>query len=47
MTMVLLTRDFLQEAKPFVEDGVHSQLIICVFCTTLNLCESTDGVGGY
>jgi chaperonin GroEL (HSP60 family) len=45
--MVLLTGEFLQEAKPFVEDGVHSQLIIFAFYTTLNMCENIDGVGGY
>jgi hypothetical protein len=45
--MVLLTREFLQEAKPFVEDGVHSQLIICVFCITLNMCENTNGASEY
>ncbi len=44
MIMVLLTRKFLQEARPFVEDVVHPQLIICVFHTTSNLLESTNGV---
>jgi hypothetical protein len=45
--MVLLIIEFLQEAKPFVENGVHQQLIICAFCITSNLCESTDGASGY
>jgi len=43
MTVVLLIGEFLKEAEPFVENGVHLQLIIRVFRTTSNLCESTDG----
>ncbi len=32
-TVVLLAGEFLREAKPFVEDGVHPQLIIRAFRT--------------
>jgi T-complex protein 1 subunit eta len=36
-TVVLLTGEFLREAKPFVEDGVHPQLIIRAFRIAANL----------
>jgi T-complex protein 1 subunit eta len=36
-TVVLLTGEFLREAKPFVEDGVHPQLIIRAFRVAANL----------
>jgi len=42
--MVFFTREFLQESKPFVEDGVHPQFIIHVFRTTSKLLENTNGV---
>jgi hypothetical protein len=45
--MVFLIEDFLQEAKPFVEDGVHPQLIIHVFHTRSNMCKNIDGAGKY
>jgi T-complex protein 1 subunit eta len=35
--VVLLTGEFLREAKPFVEDGVHPQLIIRAFRVAANL----------
>lgn len=44
MIVVLLIGKFLLEARPFVEDVVHPQLIICVFHTTSNLLESTNGL---
>lgn len=36
-TVVLLAGEFLREAKPFIEDGVHPQLIIRAFRTAANL----------
>ncbi|XP_024385181.1 T-complex protein 1 subunit eta [Physcomitrium patens] len=36
-TVVLLAGEFLREAKPFVEDGVHPQLIIRAFRTAAEL----------
>jgi len=36
-TVVLLAGEFLREAKPFVEDGVHPQLIIKAFRTAATL----------
>lgn len=36
-TVVLLAGEFLREAKPFVEEGVHPQLIIRAFRTAANL----------
>lgn len=36
-TVVLLAGEFLREAKPFIEDGVHPQLIIRAFRTAVNL----------
>ena len=35
--MVLLAGEFLREAKPFIEDGVHPQLIIRAFRIAANL----------
>lgn len=35
--MVLLAGEFLREAKPFIEDGVHPQLIIRAFRTAVDL----------
>jgi hypothetical protein len=40
MTMVFLIGEFLQEAKLFVEDGVHPQFIIFVFYTLSNMCKT-------
>lgn len=39
--MVLLAGEFLKEAKPFVEEGVHPQLIIRSFRTAANLVSYT------
>jgi hypothetical protein len=36
-TVVLLAGEFLREAKPFIEDGVHPQLIIKAFRTAATL----------
>jgi T-complex protein 1 subunit eta len=36
-TVVLLAGEFLREAKPFIEDGVHPQLIIRAFRIAANL----------
>ncbi|GAQ83223.1 TCP-1/cpn60 chaperonin family protein [Klebsormidium nitens] len=36
-TVVLLAGEFLREAKPFIEDGVHPQLIIRAFRTAAHL----------
>lgn len=36
-TVVLLAGEFLREAKPFIEDGVHPQLIIRAFRAAANL----------
>lgn len=36
-TVVLLAGEFLREAKPFIEDGVHPQLIIRAFRSAVNL----------
>eukprot|EP00897_Mesotaenium_endlicherianum_P011061 jgi/Mesen1/9984/ME000072S09395 len=36
-TVVLLAGEFLREAKPFVEDGVHPQLIVRSFRAAANL----------
>jgi hypothetical protein len=38
-TVVLLAGEFLREAKPFVEDGVHPQLIIRAFRIAADLVE--------
>ena len=35
--MVLLAAEFLKEAKPFVEDGVHSQNLIRSYRTASTL----------
>ena len=40
-TVVLLAGEFLREAKPFVEDGVHPQLIIRAFRTAAALAVET------
>lgn len=36
-TVVLLAGEFLKEAKPFVEDGVHPQNLIRSYRTASNL----------
>lgn len=36
-TVVLLAGEFLKEAKPFIEEGVHSQNLIRSFRTAANL----------
>lgn len=36
-TVVLLAGEFLREAKPFIEEGVHPQLIIRAFRTAAHL----------
>ena len=36
-TVVLLAGEFLKEAKPFVEDGVHPQNLIRSYRTACNL----------
>ena len=40
-TVVLLAGEFLREAKAFVEDGVHPQLIIRAFRTAAALAVET------
>ena len=35
--MVLLAGEFLKEAKPFIEDGVHPQNLIRSYRTASNL----------
>ncbi|KAF9621056.1 hypothetical protein IFM89_016080, partial [Coptis chinensis] len=39
-TVVLFAGEFLKEAKPFIEDGVHSQSLIRSFRATSNLAIS-------
>lgn len=36
-TVVLLAAEFLKEAKPFIEDGVHSQNLIRSYRTASTL----------
>lgn len=36
-TVVLLAAEFLREAKPFIEDGVHSQNLIRSYRTASHL----------
>ena len=36
-TVVLLAAEFLREAKPFIEDGVHSQNLIRSYRTACSL----------
>ena len=36
-TVVLLAAEFLREAKPFIEDGVHSQNLIRSYRTACTL----------
>ncbi len=40
-TVVLLAGEFLREAKQFVEDGVHPQLIIRAYRTAATLAVAT------
>lgn len=40
-TVVLLAGEFLREAKPFVEEGVHPQLIIKAFRQACALAVDT------
>lgn len=40
-TVVLLAGELLREAKPFIEDGVHPQLLIRAFRTACNLAVET------
>ena len=39
-TVVLLAAEFLREAKPFIEDGVHSQNLIRSYRTACSLVQS-------
>jgi T-complex protein 1 subunit eta len=39
-TVVLLAGEFLKEAKPFIEEGVHSQNLIRSFRTAANLVSN-------
>lgn len=41
-TVVLLAGEFLREAKPFIEDGVHSQNLIRSYRTACNLVNVLD-----
>lgn len=36
-TVVVMAAEFLKEAKPFIEEGVHPQIVIRSFRTSLNL----------
>lgn len=38
-TVVLLAGEFLKEAKPFIEDGVHPQNLIRSYRTASNLVD--------
>jgi len=40
-TVVLLAAEFLREAKPFIEDGVHSQNLIRSYRTASSLVQSS------
>jgi chaperonin GroEL (HSP60 family) len=39
-TVVLLAAEFLREAKPFIEDGVHSQNLIRSYRTACTLVHT-------
>lgn len=39
-TVVLLAAEFLREAKPFIEDGVHSQNLIRSYRTACSLVHN-------
>jgi len=39
-TVVLLAAEFLREAKPFIEDGVHSQNLIRSYRTAGSLVRT-------
>jgi len=39
-TVVLLAAEFLREAKPFIEDGVHAQNLIRSYRTACSLVRT-------